>query len=492
MDDTRNPDGNQPNTPIFESVPVAEAGARSQPEIQPEEVSPDIEKPEESVVPTGPEILPDQPPVYVENKSKYIVIVGVVVFFLAVFFILFSLFTRKPGSAIPVKLVYWGLWDEPAIIQPLISAYQSQHPNVTIEYQKMSPDQYRDKLLARGKNGQGPDIFRFHNTWLPEIKEIVSPLPSSVMTNADFEKTFYPVQKTDLKLGSYYYGIPLYLDGLVLIYNDSLMKKAGIADVPGNWDDLITDVGKLSIKDTSGQIITSGIALGTANNIEHFSDIFALMLVQNGADLTKLDQPEAAQALEAYRKFAEKPKNYWDATQENNIQAFIHEKVAMIFAPSWEVATIRAVRSDLEIKVVPIPPVPGAKPVSIASYWVEGVSRYSKQQTEAWKFLAYLAQKDSLSQLFQSQIKARGFAPAVSRVDMGSEMAQNQYIAAVVKQADAYVSVPMVTRTFDNGLNDQIVKYIENAINATAQGTSYTEAMKTAKQGIDQVLGQYK
>jgi multiple sugar transport system substrate-binding protein len=50
----------------------------------------------------------------------------------------------------------------------------------------------------------------------------------------------------------------------------------------------------------------------------------------------------------------------------------------------------------------------------------------------------------------------------------------------------------MISRTFDNGLNDEIVKYIENAINATVEGVSYQEALKTAKQGVDQVFSKYQ
>jgi len=52
--------------------------------------------------------------------------------------------------------------------------------------------------------------------------------------------------------------------------------------------------------------------------------------------------------------------------------------------------------------------------------------------------------------------------------------------------------LPLASRTFDNGLNDEIIKYIENAINATAQGSSYSQALEAAKQGVDQILSRYK
>ncbi len=240
--------------------------------------------------------------------------------------------------------------------------------------------------------------------------------------------------------------------------------------------------------------MTSGIALGTANNVEHFSDIFGLLLAQNGGSIKKLDSPEAVGALQSYRKFAEPPNNFWDETMPNSMSAFIQEKVAMIIVPSWEIFTIQQANPDLSLKVVPVPVLPGSRPISLASYWAEGVSKFSKHQTESWEFLRFLSEKDQMTKLYELQAKTRRFGSPYSRVDLASLLAQNEFIGSVIKQAqsDSYVSIPTISRTYDNGLNDDINKYIENAINATTQGVSYKEAMQTAKQGVDQVFSRYQ
>ncbi len=487
MDDNiQNPPENQ--TPVQPEVQP------EQPIFQVEEVAPEVATPAtEEVGQANLEVLNSvPPPMYEENKKKYFIIAGGAIIFLLLLFLIFgTIFGKKktPGS---IKLTYWGLWEDKEVYDPLIKAYQKENPQITINYEKMAPQEYKDKLLARSKNGTGPDIFRFHNTWLPQINSIVTPLPKSVMTNSEFEKAFYKIHQQDLKVGDYYYGIPLTIDGLVLIYNDGLLKKAGIDTPPANWDEVIEAVGKLTVKDSSGQIITSGIALGTATNVENYSDIFGLMLVQNGGDLKKLDQPEAAEALESYRKFAETPNDFWNDIMPNSIVAFAQEKVAMIIAPSWQVLTIKATNPDINVKVTTIPVVPGGKQVSLATYWVEGVSRYSKNQTEAWKFLKFLSEKDNQTKLYQVESQLRPFGEAYSRVDLASLLAQNQYLGAVIKQADYYISLPLASRTHDNGLNDEIIKYIENAINATAQGSSYSQALEAAKKGVDQVLLKYK
>jgi len=286
--------------------------------------------------------------------------------------------------------------------------------------------------------------------------------------------------------------MPLALDGLVLICNDSLFKKAGINNFPTNWDEVIDSISKLTVKDKNGLLVTSGIALGMASNVEHFSDIFGFMLIQNGGDLKKLDKPEAAQALEAYRKFAEPPVSFWDETMPNSIAAFTQEKVAMIIAPTWEIFDIKNANPEIKIKVVSLPVVPGGRSFSVASYWVEGVSRFSRNQIEGWKFLKFLVEKENLTKLYEIQSKTRLFGEPYSRVDLASVIVQNEYVGPIIKQAENLVSLPTIARTFDNGLNDEINKYLENAINATIQGVSYEEALKTAKQGVDQIFARYK
>ncbi len=482
--------------PIFETVPENQQSVQpSESNLQPEEIAPDVTAPSpESVLPSDQPPPSETPPmVYEEGKNKFVFIVaGVIVFvlFLAIFIAFLSKGKQGGGSAITLN--YWGLWEDKDVFDPLIQQYEKQNQNITITYQKMDPKDYREKLLARSKNGQGPDIFRFHNTWLPEIKDVVTAIPADVMSNAEFEKTFYKVQQTDLKVGSYYYGIPLEIDGLVLIYNDNLFKKAGIQTAPATWDELTGDVTKLTVKDQTGALITAGIAIGTTSNVEYYSDIFGLMLLQNGGSLQHLDQQEAVGALQSYRKFAEDPQAFWNDNMPDSLNAFIQEKVAMIIAPSWVVLNIKAANPDISMKVVPVPTVPGTPPITLANYWVEGVSRYSQNQTEAWKFLKYLVQKDNLTKLYELEAKVRPFGEPYSRVDLAPLLAQNEYLGAVIKQADSMQSLPLVSRTYDNGLDDEIIQYIQNAVNATIQGVSYSEALQTAKSGVTQVLSKYQ
>lgn len=482
MDDKKNSEENQQENPNItpEEIPE-EIDINSQPEVQ------------QDLTPQATDSSFDEPPpIYEENKNKYLFIVGGVVVFIIFFLLILKLLAGSKSAPVAVKLTYWGLWEDQEIMNPVIQEYQKNNKNITINYEKMSPQDYLQKLLARGKEGRGPDIFRFHNTWVPEVKDILAPIPPQIMSTAEFEKTFYSVAQRDLRIDQYYYGLPLEIDGLVLLINQDLFKKAGIPNFPSNWDQLLDDAGKITTKDREGKIITSGIALGTASNVSYFSDILGWMLIQNGGDLKKISQKEGTEILKSYRAFAESPNNFWDEDMPNSLNAFTQEKVAMVFAPSWEILTIKAKNPEIKIKVLPLPGVPGGKSVALSSYWVEGVSRYSKNQVEAWKFLKYLSSKETMTKLYELESKVRLFGEPYSRKDLGSLLIQNEYIGAVIQQAESYQTLPVVSNTFDDtGLNDSIIKYIGNAINATANGVAYDQALITAGNGITQVFNKY-
>lgn len=503
MDDNKtNEPGNQSSPPsdqpqpIYESVPVDESGQPiPQENLQPEEISSNVMNPQDAASSQPLEMPMDMPldgePPAESNRNKYLIIGGAILFFIIVFVLLIRLLIGAKPAAKNISLTYWGLWEDKDVMDPIIADYQKNNTGVKITYQKMSAtDSYKDKLIARSQNGQGPDIFRFHNTWVPELGELLSALPSTVMTNDEFSKTFYPIHTKDLKVGEFYYGIPLEIDGLVLIYNNRLLKLAGVTTAPADWDEILTIVHKLS---ASG---TSGIALGSSKNVEHFSDIFGLFLLQNGGALTDLTTPEAEGALKSYRSFAEPPTDFWNNSMPDSISAFAQEKVAMIIAPSWEVLSIYAQNPDIDLKVAQVPNVPGANPISLATYWVEGVSKFSKpeNQTEAWKFLKYLSQKDTMTKIYEGQKKTRLFGEPYSRRDLQSTLSNDPHIGVVVQQADSdkyYYSLPLVSRTYDNGLNDGIIDYIRKAIGQTEEGVSYSEALKQANTGVKQIFERY-
>lgn len=505
-DDSNANTDSAPAQPVFETVPVEEIPesdytVNEHETLIPEEIS--EETPEDltasDISGTVPAAEPSTDiPTFDDgedesNIKKYALIglgvVGVIVLFVVIFSVVFGLL--RGSSKEKITLEYWGLWEDEAVMKSVIEDYKRIKPNVTVNYVTREYADYRIKLVTRAKEGGGPDIFRFHNTWLPSIIDIAAPLPSSIMSQEEYAKTFYPIIQSDLKYNDAYYGIALGIDGLVLVYNNELFKRAGITSAPKTWDDIVRAADTLRVTDPDGRIITSGIALGSAKNIAHFSDILGWMLLQNGADIRNLAAPEAVEVLANYRQFAEPQLNFWNSSMPNDVNAFFEKKVAMIIVPSWHILNIKKANPELEIKVAALPILPGAESISLATYWVEGVSRSSKHQDEAWEFLKYLSSKETMTKMYQEQSKVRAFGVPYSRLDLRDTLIQNEYIGPVLEQAPHMKSMPVSARTYDQGLNDEIITYLQNAVNSTEEGVSYNEAFKKASTGVSQVLSKY-
>ena len=93
-----------------------------------------------------------------------------------------------------------GLWEDDVNIKSVISEYEAINTNIKIKYVKQSKEDYRERLTNTLAKGTGPDIFRFHNTWVPMYKSELDKVPASVYLIGDFSTTFYPVAVSDLTI----------------------------------------------------------------------------------------------------------------------------------------------------------------------------------------------------------------------------------------------------------------------------------------------------
>ncbi len=414
---------------------------------------------------------------------------------LLIIIIIIILIIPKNQRGKDVTLVWWGLWEDNATMQPLIDGFERQNPHIKIKYTKQDPEKYCDTLITRVNNGSGPDIFRYHNTWVPILSGVLAPLPKDVITVDDFQKQYYPVIQNDLTQNGAIYGIPLGVDSIALFVNTDLLNSAGLS-VPRDWNQFIIAARKMTVKDKdTNKIQTAGAALGSYGNIMHAPDILSVMFLQQGIDMKKISESseDLTAALTFYTSFSKGENAVWDSSLDNSQLAFAKGQVAMYFGFSWDIFVIEQLKTNnnLNYAIYPVPSLAGGKSITVASYWVEGVSTRSKNQKETMQFMHYLTQQDTLQKFFTEASKTRAFGEPFPRVDMADTLKDNLMIYPFISQLDFAGSSYFASSTYDGdtGLNKRANTYLENTINAMVnENSSVDTEIKTLLEGITKIL----
>lgn len=390
------------------------------------------------------------------------------------------------------NLTYWGVFEDEAILRPIILAYQSSHPHIKITYVKQSLLNYRTRLQTQIAAGQGPDVFEIHSSFLPMLVNDLTPAPFSVMGDAEFANTFYSSIKDNLVLDGKVYALPLEVNGLVLFYNEDILKAAGIG-VPENWQDFIKAAKAVTVRNQEGQIQTSGASLGTASNIDFWPEILGMLfLEQPEGNLKNPANKDGVEVLQFYTSFVTDPRNKtWDTTLPSSTQMFTSGKLAFYFAPISQVNVIKSLNPNLPFKVAPVPQLPGGR-VSYGSYWAGGVSKSSTYQKEAWEFLKFLTSSEVQQVIYQQHLQSQTPARISARMDLSSQLSSDPILQTFITQAPYYKSWYLNSQIQDAGINDEMIKLYGKAVNAVLGGESPTEAVRGLETGVKQVLEKYK
>lgn len=398
----------------------------------------------------------------------------------------------------PVHLVYWG--DEsPAVIQPLIDEYLGLYPNSTITYRQQPQETYRMRLSARlrsKREAESPDMVRFPVVWLPMLSELLSQAPQGVVTDIARE---YPKAVLDAVTNrDVVYGVPLSLDGLVMLANEDMFADKGVS-APKTWEEFGKTARSLTVRDNTGTIQIAGASIGTMDNVENASELLGVMLAQAGVDLANLSgKPEkntqklTQDVLSFYTSFAKGNDRIWDDSFDSSLIAFANDRVAIVFAPTYRIREILTENPRIKMRAYPIPQLSAQGQKSTGgSFWIEGVVASSPNKDAAWEFIHWLSQPTQLFKLSGERAKALQFTLAYPRSSMFEKHIGDRYLEAVVAQVPSMRTFPLLADPPDQGINDQLVKSLTRAVEAVREGKPADATVSQLDSDFTQILKQY-
>ena len=230
----------------------------------------------------------------------------------------------------------------------------TQQTGIAIDRQAVPRDELITKVLLAAQQKQLPNVLRIDN---PDLQQVAD-------TGALAPLTDYGVDLTGLysnliDAGSYkgkVYGIAPGINGMALFYNKDMFAAAGLQP-PTTWTEVMSTAKAL----TKGGVY--GIAF-SAPNTEEGSWQFEPWFWGAGADLSKLDSPEAVKALQFWADlvkngYASKSVVQWSQGDVND--QFMAGKAAMQQNGVWNLSALE--KTKINFGVVPIPkPDGGAAP----------------------------------------------------------------------------------------------------------------------------------
>lgn len=347
------------------------------------------------------------------------------------------------AAASPVTLRLWAVVDDTDVYKEAIAAFQAQHPNVSFDYRRLRTEEYESELLNAFAEDRGPDIFLIHNTWTNKYAPKIVPMPRTTKTAyrvvvqglkqevtwelrseptislKEFKDAFADAISYDLlrnvnlaasgqpqDFQDRPMGVPIGLDTLALYYNKDILNAAAIPTPPETWTQFADQVRKITKRDAQGNIQQSAAAIGTAYNVERSIDILTALMLQNGTEMASAsgrpvfqampvalqgsrEEPPSFQATQFYTDFADPTKDVytWNANQPASLDAFVQGRTAFFFGYSYQYDTIRSRAPKLNLGLSKLPQIEGNPAKNVANYWYWAVSKKSKNQGVAWRFL---------------------------------------------------------------------------------------------------------
>lgn len=327
-------------------------------------------------------------------------------------------------------LTFWGPWDGETQeqIQVIVDGFNKEN-DANVKY--VSQADMMNTFQASSISGDVPDVMLWDGTEVRRYAKMnqLEPL-DSYMEKLDIPLADYNDQAIDeLTYDKEVYGIPINIDIWGVYCNLDILNKAGIKEVPKNWEEL--EAAAVASMDVAG--------VKTGLNMKNAPGLFNSFLVANNgsaltADGKKLNLNEnALQTLEFYKKLLDDKVYSTDYSASKGSDGFLTGEEAMTFWPTSMLRTYKKYGDKMNFTFVPIPAgeAEGAKAGGIQTSFSLVVPQKASNKELATKFIKY-ALHDEKNSLIWSDIIG-GFSTLKS-IQNDEKFANDPYLKNVLSE----------------------------------------------------------
>ncbi len=209
--------------------------------------------------------------------------------------------SEPTASGEDVTLTYFTFSAAPDHLEDLdtiVSAFEAENPNVTIDVQTASYDDYFTQLQTRVAGGDAPDTFELNYENFVTYAEAGTLLDLTAAAGDTLDPSvFYPRAYEVFAQDGTQYGLPETFSNVVLFYNKELFDAAGLDYPTADWTWEDEQAAAEALTDADAGV------WGTFQPVSFFE--YFKVLAQNGGDFftedgsdVAFDTPEGVEAAE--------------------------------------------------------------------------------------------------------------------------------------------------------------------------------------------------
>ena len=329
-----------------------------------------------------------------------------------------------PALAEPVKLTIWGLDGDNGLIPALAKEFDDKNDDVVVEFRAIAFDELVNEALKAFATNQAPDIICLDNPDFALFSSRGAMLDiTDRVAKSDVIKTdlYYAGPLASAMWDGKLYGVPKATNTIALFYNKDLFAKAGIAEPPTTWDQLLEDARKLN--DPANNVY--GITWSARAN-EEGTFQFLPWIQMGGGSFKEVNTAGAIKALETWKTMLDEKlasqdvlsQGQWDSTGTFNAG-----NAAMAISGPWELGRMATdAKFDWGVALLPTETEGGARSSAMGDFnW--GIFASTKHPDESFRAIEYfVSQSERLFPEF-SNIPPRGDIPLPSTGDAKKDAA---------------------------------------------------------------------
>lgn len=369
---------------------------------------------------------------------------------------------KKNGKTKITYMAFSATPDHDKDMKNIISQFESQNPDITIDYQPVAYRDYFTKLQTLLASGTAPDTFElnYENFVSYASKGTLQDLSGEISKDKSFNSSVYDKNAYDVfNYNNKQFGLVSSFSNCVLFYNKDLFDKAGVKypDASWTWKDELAAAQKLTDAEKG--------VWGTYSPIQ-FTEFYKT-IAQNGGSLFSKDKSQVTinskENVEALQWMVDKVNKYKVTPSEAqmagqpNEDLFKAGKIAMLRSGIWMFSLFKDAPFKWDIALEP------GNSQKAHHFFANGVamSQKTKNADAAWKWMKFYTSSKEVAKI---RIASGWELPALSDKSILDDYLKQTPPASrqVVFDALKTLVVPPVTDNW-NEVSDKVGKELDQA-----------------------------